>query len=107
MFRVGVSTTSPEGQRWSAIKTPNSYEAIQISVGPTGLAWVILTNGKALVRTGVCRENLMGKLSHKSIQPEVNLLYKMFHFYNFLRRRMGRGRTADQRSSANSSQRRH
>ncbi|XP_046426690.1 tectonin beta-propeller repeat-containing protein isoform X1 [Neodiprion fabricii] len=60
MFRVGVSTTSPEGQRWSAIKMSNGYEAIQVSVGPTGLAWIILTNGKALVRTGVCRENLMG-----------------------------------------------
>lgn len=60
MFRVGVSTTSPEGLRWSAIKMPQGDEASHISVGVSGLVWVILLNGKALVRTGVTRENPMG-----------------------------------------------
>ncbi|XP_033340443.1 tectonin beta-propeller repeat-containing peroxin 23 isoform X2 [Megalopta genalis] len=60
MFRVGTSTTCPEGQRWSAIKLPNSFEVCQISVGITGLVWAVLMVGKALVRTGVTRENPMG-----------------------------------------------
>uniref|UniRef100_A0ABD2WY66 Galectin domain-containing protein n=1 Tax=Trichogramma kaykai TaxID=54128 RepID=A0ABD2WY66_9HYME len=60
MFRVGVSTTSPEGLRWSAIKMNPGDESLQISVGVTGLVWVTLLNGKALVRTGVSRENPMG-----------------------------------------------
>ncbi|XP_043272116.1 tectonin beta-propeller repeat-containing protein isoform X2 [Venturia canescens] len=60
MFRVGVSSTSPEGQRWSAIKLPTGYEVCQISVGVSGLVWAILMNGKAIVRIGVTRENPMG-----------------------------------------------
>ncbi|XP_058805378.1 tectonin beta-propeller repeat-containing protein isoform X2 [Phymastichus coffea] len=60
MFRVGVSTTSPEGLRWSAIKMPTGDEALHVSVGVTGLVWVVLLNGKALVRKGVTRENPMG-----------------------------------------------
>ncbi|XP_015595651.1 tectonin beta-propeller repeat-containing protein [Cephus cinctus] len=60
MFRVGVSTTSPEGQRWSAIKLATGYEVCQVSVGLAGLVWAVLLNGKAVVRTGVTRENPMG-----------------------------------------------
>ena len=60
MFRVGVTTTSPEGVRWSAIKMPTGDEAVQISVSITGLVWLTLLNGKALVRTGITKENLMG-----------------------------------------------
>lgn len=60
MFRVGVSTTSPEGLRWSAIKLPASYEVSQVSVGPSGLVWAVLQSGKAIVRTGITRENPMG-----------------------------------------------
>lgn len=61
MFRVGVSTTSPEGLRWSAIKMPTGDEALNVSVGVTGLVWVVLLNGKALARTGVTRDNPMGR----------------------------------------------
>ncbi|XP_012270435.1 tectonin beta-propeller repeat-containing protein [Orussus abietinus] len=60
MFRVGVSTTCPEGQRWNSIKLPVSCEASHVSVGLTGLLWVLLTNGKALVRTGITRANPSG-----------------------------------------------
>ncbi|OAD62069.1 Tectonin beta-propeller repeat-containing protein [Eufriesea mexicana] len=42
MFRVGTSTTCPEGQRWSTIKLTNGYEVSQISVGMTGLVWAVL-----------------------------------------------------------------
>lgn len=55
-----MSSTSPEGQRWSAIKLPTGYEVCQISVGVSGLVWAILMNGKAIVRIGVTRENPMG-----------------------------------------------
>ncbi|XP_011494826.1 PREDICTED: tectonin beta-propeller repeat-containing protein [Ceratosolen solmsi marchali] len=73
MFRVGVSTTSPEGQRWSAIKMPAGNEASQISVGVTGLVWLVLLNGKALIRTGVTRENPMGDKWVEVEPPQSNL----------------------------------
>lgn len=68
MFRVGTSTTCPEGQRWSSIKLANGYEVCQISVGVTGLVWAVLMVGKALVRTGVTRDNPMGKLTRDIFQ---------------------------------------
>lgn len=52
MFRSGVSTTSPEGLRWTAISTPAGCEVAQISCGPTGLVWACLFDGRAIVRTG-------------------------------------------------------
>lgn len=60
MFRTGVSTSLPEGSRWTHIQTPNSCEVNQLNVGPTGLVWASLIDGRALVRTGVTRENLLG-----------------------------------------------
>lgn len=75
MFRVGVSSTSPEGQRWSAIKLATGYEVCQISVGVSGLVWAVLMNGKAVVRIGVTRENPMGKQLLKKIN--VN---RVFYF---------------------------
>ncbi|KAF7379139.1 tectonin beta-propeller repeat-containing protein isoform X1 [Vespula maculifrons] len=60
MFRVGTSTTCPEGQRWSSIKLNNGHEVCQISVGVTGLVWATLLAGKAIIRTGITRENPMG-----------------------------------------------
>lgn len=61
MFRVGTSTTCPEGQRWSSIKLASGHEVSQVSVGVTGLVWAVIMTGKALVRTGVTRDNPMGK----------------------------------------------
>lgn len=61
MFRSGVSTTSPEGLRWTAISTPIGCEIAQISVGPFGLVWGVLYNGRAIVRSGVRRECLSGE----------------------------------------------
>lgn len=60
MFRTGVSTKSPEGVRWTNIPFPNGCEVCQISVGPTGLVWASLIDGRAIVRIGVTRENLLG-----------------------------------------------
>lgn len=64
MFRVGTSTACPEGQRWSSVKLTSNYEVCQISAGTTGLVWAVLTIGKALVRTGVTRENPMGEYTY-------------------------------------------
>ncbi|KAH8294485.1 hypothetical protein KR018_006667, partial [Drosophila ironensis] len=61
MFRTGVSKTSPEGLRWTAVPTPTGSELSQISVGPTGLVWAVLYNGRVIVRTGVTRDNLSGE----------------------------------------------
>lgn len=63
MFRTGVSTTSPEGLRWTNIAVPPQCEVNQLSVGPTGLVWALLLNGRALVRHGVSRDNPTGKYS--------------------------------------------
>ncbi|XP_031840484.2 tectonin beta-propeller repeat-containing peroxin 23 isoform X2 [Nomia melanderi] len=73
MFRVGTSTTCPEGQRWSAIKLANGFEVCQISVGMTGLVWAVLMVGKALVRTGVTRENPMGEDWSEIEPPQKDL----------------------------------
>lgn len=60
MFRTGVSTTSPEGLRWTAVPLPQGCEVNQLSVGPTGLVWALLLNGRAIVRCGVSRDSLTG-----------------------------------------------
>lgn len=60
LFRAGVSTKSPEGVRWVPIQVPLGCEVNQISVGPTGLVWAALLDGRALVRIGVTRDNLQG-----------------------------------------------
>ncbi|KMQ88829.1 tectonin beta-propeller repeat-containing [Lasius niger] len=73
MFRVGTSTTCPEGQRWSCIKLANGYEVCQISVGVTGLVWAVLMVGKALIRTGVTRDNPMGEDWSEVEPPQKDL----------------------------------
>ncbi|KAK6625221.1 hypothetical protein RUM43_005512 [Polyplax serrata] len=60
MFRTDVSSSCPEGQRWSSVTVPPGCEVSQVSVGATGLVWAVLWNGKALVRTGITRECFMG-----------------------------------------------
>lgn len=52
MTRMGVTTTCPEGLRWTNVTTPGGSEVAQISVGPTGLVWACLCDGRAIVRTG-------------------------------------------------------
>lgn len=61
MFRTGVTVNSPEGLRWTAINLNAGYEISQISVGPTGLVWAVLYSGKAIVRTGIRREQPTGE----------------------------------------------
>ena len=51
-FRQGVNGNNPEGSGWLHIPTPETSEASQISIGPTGLVWAVTWQGKALVRTG-------------------------------------------------------
>lgn len=60
MFRVGVSTKSPEGLKWNLVNIPPGCEVNQLNVGATGLLWAALLDGRALVRTGVSRDNLPG-----------------------------------------------
>ncbi|KAJ8969305.1 hypothetical protein NQ317_016553 [Molorchus minor] len=73
MFRTGVSTKSPEGARWNPIQIPNGCEVAQISVGPTGLLWAALIDGRALIRTGVTRDNLQGETWVEVRSPADNL----------------------------------
>ncbi|KDR11313.1 tectonin beta-propeller repeat-containing protein isoform X6 [Zootermopsis nevadensis] len=70
MFRTGVSTTAPEGLRWTSITVPPGCEVNQISIGPTGLVWAVLWNGRALVRAGVTRENPTGEFWLEVGAPE-------------------------------------
>ncbi|XP_063242841.1 tectonin beta-propeller repeat-containing protein isoform X2 [Bacillus rossius redtenbacheri] len=60
MVRTSVSTTAPEGLRWTAVSVPQGCEVTQVGVGPTGLVWAVLWNGRALVRSGVTRDNPTG-----------------------------------------------
>ncbi|CRK95669.1 CLUMA_CG009127, isoform A [Clunio marinus] len=71
MFRLGVSTTLPEGQKWIHISTPIECEVCQVSVGNTGLVWASCKDGRALVRAGVTRDNLAGK-SWLEVKPPAN-----------------------------------
>lgn len=61
MFRLGVSTRSPEGLKWNLVSIPLGCEVNQLSVGPTGLVWAALLDGRALVRIGVTRDCLSGE----------------------------------------------
>lgn len=61
MFRVGVSTRSPEGLKWNLVSIPLGSEVSQLNVGPTGLVWAALLDGRALVRIGVTRDNFSGE----------------------------------------------
>ncbi|OWR45032.1 tectonin beta-propeller repeat-containing protein [Danaus plexippus] len=74
MYRVGVSTTSPEGQKWINVSIPPNCDIKQISVGPTGLVWALLWTGRAIVRKGVTKDCLSGDawLEVKS-PPETKL----------------------------------
>lgn len=71
MFRSGVSSSSPEGLRWTAISTPAGNELTQLSVGPTGLVWGVLFNGCAIVRSGVTRDRLSGE-SWLDVKPPIS-----------------------------------
>lgn len=56
MYRVGVSTTSPEGLKWINVSIPPNCDIKQISVGPTGLVWALLWSGRAIVRKGINKD---------------------------------------------------
>lgn len=71
MFRSGVSTTAPEGLRWTAIPTPSGSEVSQITVGSTGLVWACLYNGRAIVRTKITKDSLTGE-SWLEVKPPGN-----------------------------------
>lgn len=71
MLRTGVSTTSPEGLRWTAISTPSGCEVAQISVGATGLVWAVLYSGRAIVRSGLTRDLPAGE-SWLEVKPPGN-----------------------------------
>ncbi|KAK9870500.1 hypothetical protein WA026_008057 [Henosepilachna vigintioctopunctata] len=73
MFRMGVSTKSPEGIRWNDVSVPLGCEICQISVGSTGLVWASLACGRALVRGGVTRDNLQGSNWIEVRNPAANL----------------------------------
>ncbi|KAJ8966147.1 hypothetical protein NQ314_003710 [Rhamnusium bicolor] len=63
----------PEGARWNHIQVPTGCEISQISVGPTGLLWAALIDGRALVRIGVTRDNLQGESWLEVRSPRDNL----------------------------------
>lgn len=76
MYRTGVCTSLPEGSRWTHIQTPNGCEVNQLSVGPTGLVWAALLDGRGLVRIGLSRENLQGDswLEVASPGPDLRII---------------------------------
>uniref|UniRef100_A0ABM0LVI4 Tectonin beta-propeller repeat-containing protein 1 n=1 Tax=Saccoglossus kowalevskii TaxID=10224 RepID=A0ABM0LVI4_SACKO len=47
--RRGIRSHCPEGTHWMEVETEDGRDAVQISVGPTGLVWVVLRDGMAAV----------------------------------------------------------
>ncbi|KPJ16624.1 Tectonin beta-propeller repeat-containing protein [Papilio machaon] len=76
MYRTGVSTSSPEGQKWINVSIPPNCDIKQISVGPTGLVWALLWTGRAIIRKGVTKDCPSGEawLEVKS-PPETKLSF--------------------------------
>ncbi|CAG4980983.1 unnamed protein product [Parnassius apollo] len=74
MYRTGVSTSSPEGQKWINVSIPPNCDIKQLSVGPTGLVWALLWTGRAIIRKGVTKDCPTGEawLEVKS-PPETKL----------------------------------
>ncbi|XP_047527964.1 tectonin beta-propeller repeat-containing protein [Vanessa atalanta] len=75
MYRVGVSTISPEGLKWINVSIPPNCDIKQISVGPTGLVWALLWSGRAIVRKGITKDCPSGEawLEVKS-PPDTKLI---------------------------------
>lgn len=73
MWRAGVSRTSPEGGRWTAVSTPPGCEVVSISCGCTGLVWAVLFNGRALIRGGVTGITPTGQYAVVFVQKNVVL----------------------------------
>ncbi|XP_075220650.1 tectonin beta-propeller repeat-containing peroxin 23 isoform X2 [Lycorma delicatula] len=70
MWRSGVTTTSPEGVRWSCISVPQGCEIKSISCGPTGIVWAVLWSGRALVRVGITGGSPTGEYWTEVPAPE-------------------------------------
>lgn len=57
--------------RWTAVSIPLGSELSQLSVGPTGLVWAVLFNGRVIVRSGVTRDNLSGS-AWLDVKPPIH-----------------------------------
>lgn len=60
LYRHGVCTVCPEGDRWEVIPTQPGSEVINLSVGSMGLVWAVTWDGHCLVRLGIGKEKETG-----------------------------------------------
>ena len=61
LYRTGISSICPDGKSWETVELPEEVRVGQISVGPTGMVWVITWKGTLLLRTGVSKFRHMGE----------------------------------------------
>ena len=57
-----MTSQCPEGQSWKDVPMGAEQEVLNISMGPTGLLWVVTWSGTILVRIGVSWFNPIGKM---------------------------------------------
>ena len=62
LFRKGIERLNPEGDSWEEVALPGEFtEALNVSVGPLGLTWVVTWSGNVFVRLGVDSHNVTGE----------------------------------------------
>jgi tectonin beta-propeller repeat-containing protein 1 len=55
LYRQGINSVCPEGSDWVTVTLPEEVKAGQISVGPTGMVWMITWQGSLYLRTGISK----------------------------------------------------
>ena len=56
-----MTWNSPEGTDWIQMDHCEELNFTQVSVGPSGLLWVLQWDGIALARLGISHQNPMGR----------------------------------------------
>ena len=68
LYRKGINSACPEGDCWVKIDLPDEVQAGQISVGPTGMVWMITWQGGLYLRTGISKFQPTGTCQSCGIQ---------------------------------------
>ena len=63
LYRQGITVVCPEGTSWVTITLPDDVKAGQISVGPTGMVWMITWQGDLYMRTGISKFQPTGRVN--------------------------------------------
>lgn len=67
----------PEGKSWVNVKLPEDVKGGQISVGPTGMVWLVTWQGTLYLRTGISKFQLWGNKQRPMSALEIAFVDKM------------------------------